>query len=179
MQTTDKNVKIMILEASDILKNKESKLKQEGVKVMINKYNILLLLLCLLLIGGCENGEKSLPDNPFDTEVLSLRKIITEAFEIYLDQKEIVVGPLHVCNNDLRRETFRTYKATGTGWGDYDVDLEIEVFYGEAKDKTKWRDLESDKYPIIFAKGVLRYYSNVNNVYFHANEIVHVMDKRD
>lgn len=61
------------------------------------------------------------------------------------------------------------------------MDLALLVFYGEAKDTKKWRDLESNRAPVIYAKGMVEMLSGSSfyDIFFHANEIVYVMDKRD
>lgn len=144
-------------------------------------------MVCAAILSGCSSiatdvsdvVKKELPDNPFSIEAIPLRDLISDPDDIYLEQKEIVIGPLRIMENDIKRKCFWVYLATGVGFADYDSDASIEIYYGDLANKTEFTNLESDKRPVIFAKGMLNMYGNSSDYFFTANDISIVMKEAD
>jgi tetratricopeptide (TPR) repeat protein len=87
--------------------------------------------------------------------------------------KRVKVGPLKVMDNNIGRASFRTCPSTGKGFTDYDSDVSIEVSYRKSDNSSAWRNLSSDKRPIINVIGIFDcYFDSLDNGYIKADKII-------
>lgn len=101
---------------------------------------------------------------------VSLRELQAEPLKY--DRRRITIGPLKVMGNDMSRAAFDTNPSTGGGFGDYDRDVSIEVFYDKTSNISEWRNLSSDRRPEIYVIGIFNVYrNNISEGYISAEEI--------
>jgi len=103
-------------------------------------------------------------------------KYITSLRDVYAEknkyiEEDIISGPLKVLGNDVERGVFRISPSLGDGFADYDDDVYVEIYYKNMSDEKKWRNVQAKERPIIYVKGIVRMYSNSNDIYIYANDI--------
>jgi outer membrane lipoprotein-sorting protein len=112
--------------------------------------------------------------NPFSEKPTSIREIKAEP-KNYIG-KNVVLGPLKVLGNDVSNGNLQVSLSTGSGFVDYDRDINFLVGYKNLSEKNKWRDLSSEKRPILYVKGKIVEVSGSRDVGVLASDIVIIGD---
>lgn len=119
------------------------------IKVIVLTTSIAILL----LNAGCGDTKQKANQNvnPFNEQVVSMREIQSEQVK-YLG-KTVVIGPVKVTNNNVAKAQFYVTPSKDIDFTAIDFDINMDVLYKNTSDYAKWRDLSSDKRPIIYVKG--------------------------
>lgn len=148
------------------------------LKLMIKVIVITTSIAILLLNAGCGDTKQKANQNvnPFNEQVVSMREIQSEQVK-YLG-KTVVIGPVKVTNNNVAKAQFYVTPSKDIDFTAIDFDINMDVLYKNASEYAKWRDLSSDKRPIIYVRGQVASVQYSNSMRIVASEIKFVSNSK-